>query len=60
MARNGRGVPSAARSFPTSRMAKMSTGESVCGLVATVLTDVHFWVPAVVLVGGLLLLRIIH
>jgi len=25
-----------------------------------VLTDVHFWVPVVVLIGGLLLLRIIR
>jgi hypothetical protein len=28
--------------------------------VAIVLTDVHFWVPVIVLVGGLLLLRIIR
>jgi hypothetical protein len=28
--------------------------------VEIVLTDVHFWVPAVVLVGGLLLLRFIR
>ena len=27
--------------------------------IAVVLTDVHFWVPVIVLVGGLLLLRII-
>jgi len=26
---------------------------------AVVLTDVHFWVPVIVLIGGLLLLRII-
>lgn len=25
-----------------------------------VLTDMHFWVPVVVLVGGLLLLRMFH
>jgi len=28
--------------------------------VPIVLTDVHFWVPVIVLVGGLLLLRIIR
>jgi hypothetical protein len=28
--------------------------------MATVLTDIHFWVPVVVLIGGLLLLRFIH
>ena len=27
--------------------------------IAVVLTDIHFWVPVIVLVGGLLLLRII-
>jgi hypothetical protein len=28
--------------------------------MAIVLTDIHFWVPLVVLVGGLLLLRFIQ
>jgi len=28
--------------------------------VETVLTDIHFWVPVVVLIGGLLLLRFIR
>jgi hypothetical protein len=28
--------------------------------MATVLTDIHFWVPVIVLIGGLLLLRFIH
>jgi hypothetical protein len=28
--------------------------------MATVLTDIHFWVPIAVLVGGLLLLRFIQ
>jgi hypothetical protein len=61
MGRNGRGARSAAaRSFPASRMGNISTGESACRRVATVVTDKHFWVPAVVLIGGLLLLRIIH
>lgn len=27
---------------------------------ATILTDIHFWVPAAVLLAGLLLLRFIH
>jgi len=28
--------------------------------VTIVLTDIHFWVPVAVLLGGLLLLRFIH
>ncbi len=28
--------------------------------VTTVLTDIHFWAPVAVLIGGLLLLRFIH
>jgi len=28
--------------------------------VATVLTDIHFWVPVGVLIGGLILLRFIR
>jgi len=28
--------------------------------VTIVLTDIHFWVPIAVLIGGLLLLRFIH
>jgi hypothetical protein len=27
---------------------------------ATILTDIHFWVPAAVLLAGLLLLKFIH
>jgi hypothetical protein len=30
------------------------------GWLVSVLTDIHFWVPFVVLIGGLLLLRSIH
>jgi hypothetical protein len=30
------------------------------GWLFSVLTDIHFWVPLVVLIGGLLLLRSIH
>jgi hypothetical protein len=28
--------------------------------MTSVLTDIHFWVPVAVLVGGLLLLRFVH
>jgi len=28
--------------------------------IARVLTDIHFWVPVSVLIGGLLLLKFIH
>jgi hypothetical protein len=28
--------------------------------LASVLTDVHFWVPVAVLIGGLLLLESVH
>ena len=28
--------------------------------VTIVLTDIHFWVPIIVLIGGLLLLEFIH
>jgi len=28
--------------------------------MTSVLTDIHFWVPVAVLIGGLLLLRFIH
>jgi hypothetical protein len=28
--------------------------------LTSVLTDIHFWVPVVVLIGGLLLLEAIH
>jgi hypothetical protein len=30
------------------------------GWLVSVLTDIHFWVPVMVLIGGLLLLRSIH
>ena len=34
--------------------------ENSRGWLASVLTDVQFWVPVAVLVGGLILLRSIH
>jgi hypothetical protein len=30
------------------------------GWLASVLTDIHFWVPVAVLIAGLLLLKSIH
>jgi hypothetical protein len=27
---------------------------------ASIFTDIHFWIPAAVLLGGLLLLKLIH
>jgi hypothetical protein len=41
-------------------MKSMSTGGPASGRAAKILTDIHFWVPVGVLIGGLLLLRIIH
>jgi hypothetical protein len=38
----------------------MSTSEPSRGRTANIFTDMHFWVPALVLLGGLLLLSIIH
>lgn len=28
--------------------------------IASIFTDIHFWVPAAVLIGGLLLLKLLH
>jgi hypothetical protein len=40
----------------------MSTGaeKPTRSRVASIFTDIHFWVPAAVLLGGLLLLRLLH
>jgi len=38
------------------RVAKESSARE---RISRILTDIHFWVPLVVLVGGLLLLRMI-
>jgi hypothetical protein len=35
-------------------------GDQSCGWLTSVLTDMHFWVPLAVLIGGLLLLKSIH
>ncbi len=41
-------------------MKPVSNAEATRGRVVSILTDIHFWVPAAVLLGGLLLLRFIH
>jgi len=41
-------------------MERTSTGETARSRAASIFTDIHFWVPAVVLLGGLLLLKFIH
>jgi hypothetical protein len=38
----------------------MSATEPARSRAASIFTDIHFWVPAAVLLGGLLLLRFIH
>lgn len=38
----------------------MNTTSSNRSRSVTVLTDIHFWVPALVLLGGLLLLKFLH
>ena len=41
-------------------MQRIDQSEQPRGWLASVLTDVQFWVPVVVLIGGLLLLTAIH
>jgi hypothetical protein len=41
-------------------MKPISSDGPTRGRVANIFTDIHFWVPAAVLLGGLLLLRFIH
>jgi hypothetical protein len=38
----------------------MGTAEPAGNRIRSIFTDVHFWVPAAVLLGGLLLLRFLH
>jgi hypothetical protein len=38
----------------------MSTIEPTRSRATSIFTDIHFWVPAAVLLGGLLLLQFIH
>ena len=38
----------------------MSTQGASRGRAASVFTDIHFWVPAAVLLGGLLLLKFLQ
>jgi hypothetical protein len=41
-------------------MQRSDPSEQPRSWLANVTTDVHFWVPVVVLIGGLLLLKAIH
>jgi hypothetical protein len=44
----------------TAQMQPIDNREQRRNWLTSVLTDVHFWVPVVVLIGGLLLLESIH
>jgi hypothetical protein len=37
-----------------------SANQPTTSRLASILTDIHFWVPVAVLMGGLLLLHFIH
>jgi hypothetical protein len=41
-------------------MEQMDSANAPRRWMTSVLTDIHFWVPVAVLIGGLLLLRFIH
>jgi hypothetical protein len=41
-------------------MNRNDKNERARSFMSSVLTDIHFWVPVAVLVGGLLLLRFVH
>jgi hypothetical protein len=41
-------------------MERIHKSERTQSRMTSVLTDMHFWVPVAVLIGGLLLLRSIH
>lgn len=41
-------------------MERKSTSNPRRSRAVSIFTDIHFWVPAAVLLGGLLLLRFIH
>jgi hypothetical protein len=41
-------------------MHRFSTNQPKTSRLASILTDIHFWVPVAVLMGGLLLLRFIR
>ncbi len=43
-----------------NRLEPMNADESKLGRIASIFTDIHFWVPAAILLGGLLLLKFIH
>jgi hypothetical protein len=44
----------------TAQMQSIDNREPRRNWLTSVLTDIHFWVPVVVLIGGLLLLELIH
>jgi hypothetical protein len=39
---------------------RMNSDEPIRSRAASILTDIHFWVPTVVLLAGLLLLKFLH
>jgi len=41
-------------------MERISTDKPTRSRAISIFTDIHFWVPAAVLLGGLFLLRFIH
>jgi hypothetical protein len=41
-------------------MHRSSTNQPNANRLASIFTDIHFWVPVAVLMGGLLLLRFIR
>ncbi|HKV64480.1 MAG TPA: hypothetical protein VJO16_21420 [Candidatus Acidoferrum sp.] len=41
-------------------MPRSSENQTSATRLASILTDIHFWVPVAVLMGGLLLLRFIR
>jgi hypothetical protein len=45
---------------PDARINSMTSNPTPRGRVVSILTDMHFWVPAIVLLGGLLLLKFLH
>jgi hypothetical protein len=44
----------------TAQMQSIDNREPRRNWLTSVLTDIHFWVPVMVLIGGLLLLELIH
>jgi len=57
-------LPGALKSYASAlrenTVQPMPTKKSSRGRISGIFTDIHFWVPAAVLLAGLLLLRFIH